>query len=308
MVKCSKCGRDAVIYQPYSGQSLCERHFEESVLTRFKQELRRQGEFKRGKRIAVALSGGKDSSVLLHLLKRIFRERGDIELTAITVDEGIAGYRDISLQIAKRLTKKLGVEHVTVSFKEELGLTLDEMVSLQPPRGPCTYCGVFRRRLLNEAALSAGADYLALGHTLDDFAQSVLMNIFTADVKKLIRLGPHSRVREGFVPRILPMIQIPEKESLLYAILNNLEIQHEECPYAVRAHRGLYREILEKMEDAAAGTRHRIVKFHREVLPALLERSLHEPLRACEMCGRPTVGKVCKVCELKREIYEKKGA
>lgn len=308
MVRCSKCRSVAVIYQPYSGQSLCEKHFEESVLSRFKQELRRQGDFRGEKRIAVALSGGKDSSVLLHLLRRVFLERRDIHLLAITVDEGISGYRDRSLKIAEELTEELGVEHTVVRFRDEFGLTLDDMVSLDLPRGACTYCGVFRRRLLNEAALAAGADYLALGHTLDDFSQSVLMNIFTADVKKLIRLGPHRRVREGFVPRILPMIQIPEQESLLYAILNNLEIQHEECPYAAGAHRGLYRDMLERMEDAVPGTRHRIVKFHREVLPALLERIPPEPLSSCEVCGRPTVGKICKVCELKREIDEKKGA
>ena len=102
-------------------------------------------------KICVALSGGKDSSLTLYLLHKFFGERPDIEISALTVDEGISGYRQESIKIAKSLCKKLGVELHIVSFKGEFGKSLDEIVKNKKAR-VCTYCGVLRRYLLNKSA------------------------------------------------------------------------------------------------------------------------------------------------------------
>ena len=65
-----------------------------------------------------------------------------------------------------------------------------------------------------------GAKYLATGHNLDDMAQSVMMNFVRGDVERLARLGPHNIVQPGMIPRINPLRTLPEKESLLYAMLS----------------------------------------------------------------------------------------
>ena len=100
----------------------------------------------------LGLSGGKDSVMLLDILNSI-KKRNIIDLMAVTIDEGICGYREEGIEIAARNAKKLGVEHRVVSFKEYFGMTLDDIISKnnvkEGRRNACTYCGVFRRWIFN---------------------------------------------------------------------------------------------------------------------------------------------------------------
>ena len=72
-------------------------------------------------RVAVALSGGKDSTALLLLLHRLLPLWEDVRLIAITIDEGIAGYREETIQSAENLTGRLGIEHHCISFTSLFG-------------------------------------------------------------------------------------------------------------------------------------------------------------------------------------------
>ncbi|MHC1585912.1 MAG: TIGR00269 family protein, partial [Candidatus Syntropharchaeia archaeon] len=72
-MKCGKCEKEAIIYQRYSGMHLCSYHFKEDVERKVKRNIRKYSMIGKGEKIAVALSGGKDSSVLLYVLKRIFQ-------------------------------------------------------------------------------------------------------------------------------------------------------------------------------------------------------------------------------------------
>src|SRR5512137_277900 len=96
VTKCDKCKAKAAVFIRYSGAHLCPEHFCEFVEKRVKHELRKQLSLEGGERIAVAVSGGKDSTVALHLVHKILGNRRSLELAAITVDEGIAGYRESS--------------------------------------------------------------------------------------------------------------------------------------------------------------------------------------------------------------------
>jgi tRNA(Ile)-lysidine synthase TilS/MesJ len=91
-VRCDRCEQNAVVDQPYQRAHLCETHFAESVVERTRRELHRQVPGFRGGRIAVALSGGKDSAVALALTQRYFGQRRNVEIVALSVDEGIPGY------------------------------------------------------------------------------------------------------------------------------------------------------------------------------------------------------------------------
>ena len=134
----------------------------------------------------IAVSGGKDSTALLFSMHKILSGR-DVELVAITVDEGIAGYRDDTIKAARSIAGQLGVEEHVVSFREEYGYDLDDMV-VGKRVAPCTFCGVFRKHALNRAAKHLGADRVATGHNLDDEAQSVMMNYLKGDLERLMRL------------------------------------------------------------------------------------------------------------------------
>ncbi len=272
-----------------------------------KREVHRQVEFRGGERVAVGLSGGKDSSTTAVLLHEILAPRGDVEVLAITVDEGIASYRPEGIRFAKALCRGLGIEHRVVPFEETVGWTMDEVVAAEPGAIPCSYCGVFRRNALNRAAREAGADYVATGLNLDDTAQSILMNVARGDVDKLARLGPHERPQPGLVPRLQPLRMVPEKEVYLYAMLRGIKFHDGTCPHSERAQRGRFREILNRLEADSPGTRHAIVSGYDRLRPLFATHFPPPELSECVACGEPTVNLTCKACELQVRLSTPRG-
>lgn len=277
---------------------LCKEHFNEFFERRVKKEVRK---YKINEKIAVAVSGGKDSIVALHLLNSIF-EKSQIEIEAITVDEGIKGYRPESIEIAKKNCKNMGIEHHIVGFKEEIGLTMDEIINEKDEKTPCAYCGVFRRLCLNLKAKEIGAKSLATGLNLNDTSQTILMNFIRNDLEKLARLGPHYKIQKGLVPRIQPLRVIPEKESYLYAMINRIEIHDGICPYSKRAQRNRYREIINNLEFKSPGTMHAILNSYDDLKDVLRSKYPKAQLNECNECGEPTINIKCKACELIKRV------
>ncbi|MFA7375744.1 MAG: ATP-binding protein, partial [Methanothrix soehngenii] len=112
---CSLCQERAIVSQRYLGRHLCQDHFIQDFEGRMVQTIVVNRMIEKGERIAVAVSGGKDSTALLFGLSRVLAEK-EVEMLAVTVDEGIAGYRDDTILAAKRIARQLGVEQVIVSF------------------------------------------------------------------------------------------------------------------------------------------------------------------------------------------------
>jgi len=292
---CSLCRKRAVISQRYLGRQLCQDHFVRDFEGRMVQSIERSRMIEEGERIAVAVSGGKDSTALLFALARVFAGR-EVELVAVTVDEGIAGYRDDTILAAERIARQLGIEQVIVSFREEYGYDLDEMV-VGSEVAPCTHCGVFRKSSLNRAAKRLGAAKLATGHNQDDEAQSVMMNYLKGDMERLMRFRPR-REQPGLVPRIKPLRDLPEKEIALYAILNGIYFESRECPYAQLALRADVRDMMNRMESLFPGTRQRTLRGFERIEALYKEGWGQMELAECRECGEPCVGERCKACEL----------
>jgi uncharacterized protein (TIGR00269 family) len=299
---CDRCAGPAVEWVRYSGEHLCRDHFLVFVERRVKRELRTQVDLRGGARIAVGMSGGKDSSTTAVLLSDFLHDRRDVELVGITVDEGIASYRPGGIVAARALCARLQIPHHLLAYAETAGHTMDEIVSTDPGAIPCSYCGPFRRQALNRAAREVDADYVATGLNLDDTAQSILMNVARGDIEKLARLGPHEVRQPGLVPRIQPLRMIPEKEVFLYALLRGIPFHDATCPYAERAQRGRFRELLYRLEEDSPGTRHAIVSGYDQMRPLLQKQFPPTALRACARCGEPTVHEVCKACDLRDRI------
>ncbi len=304
-MKCDKCNREAITYVRYSGAHLCEFHLSEFVERRIKKELRRQVDIKGISRVAVAVSGGKDSMVALHVLNDLYSSVAGVEVHAITVDEGIDGYRPSSLRLVSEYCKERGIPHHVISFRELVGFELDDIVRTGDPITPCSYCGVFRRKAMNRVAREIGADVLATGLNLDDTAQSIIMNIARGDMERLARMGPHDRVQPGLIPRIQPLRLIPEKESYLYALVNGIPFSDEECPYRQRAVRNTFRDIINTLENETPGTRHSILKSYEEIKPLLIEKFPPTNLRRCRRCGEPANGELCKACMMEEELRKR---
>jgi len=307
MPTCTLCGRrEAFYYRPYSGEMLCRRCFRRTIEDKVRATIAKYRMFKPDDRIAVGVSGGKDSVTLLHILAKIEQRFPKSELVAITVDEGIRGYRDEALEIARENCRMLRVEHVIVSFKEMFGYRLDEIVEItRPGKGlaPCSYCGVLRRKALNLAAREVGADKLATAHTLDDEVQTMLLNIFHGDATRIVRVKPvltpaHPRL----VPRVKPFCEVLEREVTLYAYLLGIRFQSVPCPYAPTALRNDIRNVLNRMEERHPGIKYTIYRAIQRIQPILEAHIPKVQLRECRLCGEPTVGEVCKACQMIQQL------
>lgn len=299
-MRCDECERDAVVDQPYAGAHRCGPHLADDVRERVRRELHRQVPRFRGGTVAVALSGGKDSAVALSLVHAYFRRRPNVRVVAISVDEGIARYRTKTLEAARALTAALGVEHVVTRADEALGVTTDGAVRQLPGTVPCSFCGVWRRRLLNDAARAAGAELLVLGFNLDDLAQTVLMNLARADLDRLARMAPHPTRQPGLIPRIAPLASIPEREVYLFARLEGIPFDHGECPHAGAAARNVYREVLWRLEESFPGTRHALMRTREALVTRLVAEDRVGAPGRCASCGEPATGFECRACAYRR--------
>jgi uncharacterized protein (TIGR00269 family) len=309
MSVCTLCGRnEAVFGRSYSGENLCGRCFCKTVEDRVRKTISRYEMLGPKDRIMVAVSGGKDSVTLLHILAKIEKAFPDVVLCAGTVDEGIGEYRDEALRIAERNCRKLGVEHVVTSFKELFGYGLDEIVELIRRRGeggltPCSYCGVLRRKALNVMAREAGVDKLVIAHSLDDETQTMLLNVVHGDPMRIARSKPVlDVVHPKFVQRVKPLCMVPEKEIVFYAYLKGIKFQSIPCPYAQTALRNDIRTMLNRMEHKHAGTLFTVFNSIEKIRPALEASAEEVKLQECKRCGEPTVGDLCRACQMLQEL------
>ncbi|MFZ3059672.1 MAG: TIGR00269 family protein [Candidatus Methanoperedens sp.] len=293
-MKCQRCSKSAVLYQKYSNAHLCKVHFIEDVERKIKRDIRKFKMVKRDDRIAVALSGGKDSIALLYILHKIFKNRPDIELLAITIDEGISGYRENTIKHAEKLTGELGIPLKVSSFGDGFGITLDELTG-KKEHAACTLCGVLRKNLLNKAARELSATKLAIGHNLDDESQTILMNYLRGDVDRIKRMLPDA-IQPGMVLRIKPLRSIPEKEVALYGFLNDLPVSTDECPYSGEALRNEIREIINNYEVKHPGTKYSLLRGFEAISKVL--NPLGTQVLQCEKCGEPSSETICKTCRL----------
>ena len=192
MVKCALCAKEAVYLRPYSGERFCRKCYIKSIERNVQRTISKYKMLKPNDKVAVAVSGGKDSLSLLHILSKIEEKFPESELIAITIDEGISNYRSEAIEIADENCIKLGIEHHVYSFKELYGYDLDEVVKAAEAGGeltPCSYCGILRRKALNLATKDTGATKLATAHNLDDEIQSMVMNLLRGDIYQISRIG-----------------------------------------------------------------------------------------------------------------------
>ena len=279
---------------------LNKKEFNDKIFTRINNLIDDYSLIKEGELIAVALSGGKDSVLTLHALKN-YQQYLDFDLVAISVDEGIEGYRQHGIDAAVQNANDLGVELVQKSFKEDEGFSLDDIYS--DFKSACIPCGVFRRNILNKTAYELGAVKIATGHNLDDEIQSFLMSFARGDTIKFSKFGPELDViHPKLVPRINPLWNTPEKEVGMWAVLNNINIHLDECPYSHLSLRAKIKEFLNVSEDKYPGVKTNVMNSFIEMLD--FENDFEAHLNECEVCGEPTSSNICKACELKDLILQ----
>ena len=311
MVLCDSCGkREAEIYQPHTGRRLCRQCFIGDVKERTLAEVRRYGMIRPSDRVLLALSGGKDSFVLLDIMAET---HDPSKLVGLSIEEGIAGYnRREDMEKIRKYASERGVDVIFTSIREHVGHSLDEIVARSQAQrlnvSPCTYCGTLRRRIINQYAKILGVDRTATAHNLDDEAQTAIMNILRGDPVRLIRQHPLApRLSRRFVQRVKPLRKIYEWETTMYSYLKGFRFQETECRYIEMRPtlRAKVREHLYRLEEKHPGSLLRLLELVDRLVEKTLDRYRGLPeLPACRVCGEPTSYNrgVCKVCELLSRI------
>jgi len=294
---CTFCSTDAIYTRENEGVSFCSKCLRQAVEEKVRKTITSNDMLEHDDRVAVGVSGGKDSLSLLRILVKLETRYPNSTITAISVDEGIKGYRDEALRIARKACEQLGVRHVVVSYRDLFGTTMDELSGMHLRQTPCSYCGVFRRKAINRAAAMIGATKIATAHNLDDEIQTVLLNMLHGDPYRAIRSGPVLRDPRGkFLPRIKPLCEIPEKQVVMYAYLNGFDFQTVACPHGHEALRNDIRNFLNQMEQKHPGTKFTFQSSAKRLRELTARTMQVSQLNECAKCGDPTPNQLCEAC------------
>ena len=264
---CETCKTSrAQILRPKNNARICSQCFISLFESEVADTITSANLFQPGERVAIGASGGKDSTVLASLLKTLNDRHGwTLDLVLLSVDEGIQGYRDHSLEAVKRNSADLALPLKIVSYEELYGWSMDQVVAQVGKKGNCTYCGVFRRQALDRGAAMLGVGHVVTGHNADDVAETVLMNLLRGDLPRLSRgtsivtstpsATPADTSADGErgvlftnVKRSKPLMYAYEKEIVLYAHHKKLDYFSTECIYSPEAFRGSARTLIKNLE------------------------------------------------------------
>ncbi len=239
-----------------------------------------------GDRVMVGLSGGKDSWALLQMLD-VLRQRAPItfSLIGVTVDSGYDGFRH---DLIASTCEARGWEYRIVHT--EIGEVMDDILG---DATPCSLCARLRRGVLYRLATEVGATKIALGHHLDDFVETLLLNLFFAGALKAMPARLVSDNREHVVIR--PLVAVTESEARQYAKERALPIIGCCCPACgdLSLQRQRIKRLIAELEVEHPEVKNSMIKALANVGPRhLLDRRLN-PL--------PGLREAALAADLKRE-------
>ena len=297
-MKCDKCPGPAAYTRSYSGQSLCTECFSESIRQKTARTISKYNMIGRGQKVSVAVSGGKDSLSLLHVLHVLSEKRG-YELSATTIDEGIPGYRDEALDIVEEYCGRLNIPYRVTGYDKMYGMTLQQALDSRTDRAPssCSLCGVLRRRAIDTS--SAGSDVIATAHNMDDFIQTFMINVMSGDSAKISWMNPRT---PGHPSRIKPFCEIYESEIVFYAYANGIPFQTEPCPHMNEGMRTAVRDFLNRMEENHSGIKNNMYHSIQRIIQTTTNTKTR---KACQRCGQPSTGDICSVCRVLQQYAPK---
>ncbi|KAG0277143.1 cytosolic thiouridylase subunit Ctu1 [Linnemannia exigua] len=300
----------AILKRPKTGQQLCKECFFHVFETEIHNTIVDNKLFNRGDRVAIGASGGKDSTVLAYVMKLLNdRYSYGLDLVLLSIDEGITGYRDDSLETVKRNRDQYQIPLLIVSYKDLYGWSMDDIVKEIGRKNNCTFCGVFRRQALDRGAIMLNVDHIVTGHNADDIAETVLMNILRGDLPRLQRCTSiitndtsedSSGIETSKILRSKPFKYTYEKEIVMYAYFKKLDYFSTECIYSPNAYRGHARVFLKDLE-AVRRTAIVDIIHSGEALSASVQANESTKLPTmsnCTRCGYISSNELCKACLL----------
>jgi len=279
-------------------------YFEDKV----KSTIERYGLLSENDKVLVAVSGGKDSTATLYLLKKL-----GYGVEGLTLDQLLGEHSRRNLENIKSFCKDNGIALHVVHMRDLYGCSVCYMKSVLDGRGihlnSCTICGVIRRNVLNRKAREIGATKLATGHNLDDESQTLFMNFVRGDMSCLARTGPKSGIRpdERFVQRVKPLYFCLEAEVKRYSQLHDFPVQYEPCPCSLDSYRTEVKKYFNEVEEEYPGSKEAMMGGFLRVVKHLQAEFDGRSPRSCESCGEPSSSRLCRTCALMGLLADKTG-
>ena len=206
---------------------------------------------KNGDKIAVGVSGGKDSLVLLYglvLLKKFIGT--DYDVVGITIDPNFSG-KTGDFSAVSDFCKSIGAEYHIIPTQ------IGEIVfDVRKESNPCSHCSRLRRGALQNSAEELGCNKIALGHNKDDVIETFIMNLFNAG--RIGCFSPSSYMEDRNMHIIRPLVLAPEKDIRRAVRKNNITVVKSACPADGHTNRQKTKEFLIENERKDHGFKDRI--------------------------------------------------
>lgn len=191
------------------------------ILSHLRKAIEEYKMIEEGDKIAVCLSGGKDSITMLHSLKalqRFYPKR--FELIAVSINPGFEFFDTEFLQ-------KI-CDDLEISLFIEKSNAKEIVFDIRKEKNPCSLCANLRRGIINSIAIKEGCNKIALGHNQDDVLETFLLNLFYTG--NIGTFSPISYMDRSKITLIRPLVYTPEKEIRRFIRKNNLEVMPKVCP------------------------------------------------------------------------------
>lgn len=302
--KCYYCDCQAIARVRYAKLSLRKSHLVEFVESRVEKAVRRYNMVKRGDKVVVAVSGGKDSVALLYIADSLAK-RMEFDYIVLHIDLGIGEYSEKSRVTVEKHCRSLGADCIIIDLRRDLGFTLPDLISRLKTRRACSLCGAVKRYIMNATALGIKASSVATAHHADDMLVYLFKNFITQDYEALGKLSPVNRSIDDIVAtKIKPMYEVYEKDIASYVVARGLEFTDAKCPFENM--RGLelsIRRFLEEIEDKMPGMKIAILRRFAETSSQLRLWERRADISRCESCGLISRGAECTFCKVTRRAY-----
>ncbi|MGB9598508.1 MAG: ATP-binding protein [Minisyncoccales bacterium] len=297
ILKCRICQKikEGIHLKSYN-LKICFDCFLDFFKKRVKETIEKFKMFSEKEKVAVAISGGKDSTALAKVLKDLGYK---ITLFHINCRIQEDNYSQNSQKAVEEFAKVENLPLEVLDVKEEIGIDIKQTAKISK-KEICGVCGMIKRYLLNKKAKDF--DVIVTGHTLDDEASSLLSSlIFWKEFLK--RQWPILKEEESLKRKAKPLVFCFERETKLFCQILNLPYNPKPCPLRGGTY-VFFKEFIHQLEKEMPSS---VLNFYKGFLKrkrkmGFLEEKVN--LAPCQKCGYLTVAKICSFCRLKEKIEQ----
>ena len=191
------------------------------------------------------------------------------------------------------------------TYSELFDYTLPSLVQQSDKQGlgftPCTICGVLRRHGVLRLTLNIGADFIAIGNTLEDESITILLNLIRGNPRKNYRdqITYKSADRKSLPLRIKPLSKISEKTISMYVNINNLQVLNAKCLFADRSFRSEIASFLSTIEEKDPRVLHSIIS---SIKKEFVKKKQVKVVHSCNRCSSYSPDLECSACRMIQRI------